>query len=912
MAASQLKQLKASLREGGILGPQKSKKQRKTNGRDASARQKRNAALEGIREKFNPFEVKAPSRTPKFDISSNKPSKKVVERPAVTRGLGEERRRATLLKELQSRNKVGSMNDRRFGEDDPNMTPEQKAAERFARQAMRVGRKNDMFNLEEDGDDELTLTHGGRALDFDGKVKAVKPLQNDFEESVSGSESEDFDAADDRPRKRLRLDEVEAAADAEEDDQEVITERRKTKKEVMQEVMAKSKAYKAARQAQKEDDEDLRAELDQGLGDIFAALTQQKPKGRQQLPSPPVTDSEPSIDPSRAAMLAGKSREEAEKDYEANVRQMALEARSKPTFKTKTDEQKAAEEKARLEELERERLRRMRGEPESSDDEDAADGVEIDALDDDQDDAEAFGLEQPQPKYAPQLEVEDEDEFVMDDILASDSEADLASDFEDNDSTTLEGAEDDGDDDFINGLVLPQQPERAEEISRGGADSSPFSKGSPFTFPCPQDLAELKRVTLRIPADELPVVVQRIRALYHKGLAEGNNEKLGKFAQALVFWIADLVNDECEQKPSMQIVEQLIRHLHSMAKEQPLEVALAFRERFRGIIEQDKEIPPGDLTLLTAISTIFPTSDQWHPVVTPAMLIMTRYLAQIQITNKVELATGIFVSSLLLRYQTRSSRYVPEVINYLCRALRLLAPMRSKSSLNQTSSAQEEGILRIVKKESTSPSSKLSFMDLRSMVNATGSSAMTSESLLLGLLNLCIPIIDLYGMKTAFPEMCAPLRKILNNLSHSKSLALLHQDTQAAVISLIQAFDTAVITSTESRKPLLLHNHKPLAIKSAYPLFTDNYNPERKQRDPDEERAELNKLRAEHKKERKGAMRELRKDANFMAREQLREKKAKDEAYDKKFKRLVAEIQGEEGREAKQYEREKAKRQGRF
>lgn len=45
-----------------------------------------------------------------------------------------------------------------------------------------------------------------------------------------------------------------------------------------------------------------------------------------------------------------------------------------------------------------------------------------------------------------------------------------------------------------------------------------------------------------------------------------------------------------------------------------------------------------------------------------------------------------------------------------------------------------------------------------------------------------------------------------------------------------------------------------------------------------------------------------------MAREGLREKKEKDQQYEKKFKRLVAEIQGEEGREGKGYEREKAMR----
>ena len=110
-----------------------------------------------------------------------------------------------------------------------------------------------------------------------------------------------------------------------------------------------------------------------------------------------------------------------------------------------------------------------------------------------------------------------------------------------------------------------------------------------------------------------------------------------------------------------------------------------------------------------------------------------------------------------------------------------------------------------------------------------------------------------------------------------------------------------------ARRPLELHHHKPLAIKTSIPKFEESFNPD-KHYDPDRERAEANKLRAEHKKERKGAMRELRKDANFIARESLREKKERDAAYEKKYRRLVAEIQGEEGREAKQYDREKEMR----
>ena len=69
-------------------------------------------------------------------------------------------------------------------------------------------------------------------------------------------------------------------------------------------------------------------------------------------------------------------------------------------------------------------------------------------------------------------------------------------------------------------------------------------------------------------------------------------------------------------------------------------------------------------------------------------------------------------------------------------------------------------------------------------------------------------------------------------------------------------------------------------------------------------------MKREFKREKKGAMRELRKDANFMARETLRSKRERDRVYEEKYRRIVAEIQGEEGRESREYEREKRARRG--
>ncbi|KAL6240526.1 nucleolar complex protein 14 [Rhinocladiella similis] len=897
MAPSQLKQLKASLREHGIRGPQKSKKERQATGKDAQKRSQRHAALESIRERFNAFEVKGPKRE-KFEVASGRKLQASSVRPGVTRGLGEERRRETLLKEMQSRNKVGGLLDRRFGENDPSMTPEQRAAERFARQNERKLRKTSMFNLEDDSEEEMTLTHGGRSLEFGGNT------QDDFDEgdvAASDEDVEDFEGQNDRPRKKLRLEDSLNDGSEEDDD---MPERKKTKNEVMKEIIAKSKMYKAERQAAKADDDDLRAELDKGMSDFYQALREHKVPEKQQATTQ-ATEAEPHMDPARAAMLAGKSRADAEKEYEANLRELKLEARSKPSVRTKTDEEKAAEEAARLEELERKRVRRMKGEAESSEDEDDAElGPDEDF---EEDDAEAFGLAAPEAAPRKDLDVEDEDEFVLDDdLVASDSEAEMASDQDEDEDESEEEPEDDGDDDFINGLVLPKQPKSKTDPTEKVAISNNLA----YTFPCPQTHDEFLEVTKDAEFTDLPTIVQRIRALYHKGLAQGNQEKLDVFAGVLsqhVAWLADNKNDV-----PFSVLESLLRHLHSMAKASPQAVGVAFRAHLESIAEERAfKLSPGDLIILTGVSTIFPTSDHFHAVVTPAMLTLGRYLGQSTIQNIQDLGTGAYCCSLSLRYQRLAKRHIPEVVTYIVNALAALAPVplpeKDKDGRPLNIPARLPRAPLRISSNADAPE-KLAFKELVMDAEAQDDSSKRT-ALLNAFIRICAQSAELWKHKTAFPELISPcIQALVHIVSHPSKL---HKQSIALASTTLQNLKSLQTAAIEARKPLLLHNHRPLAIKSSIPAFIENYNPDRHY-DPDRQRAELSKLKAEHKKERKGAMRELRKDANFMAREQLREKKEKDAAYDKKFKRLVAEIQGEEGREQKDYDREKKKRQGRF
>lgn len=75
-------------------------------------------------------------------------------------------REKTLLKELDERGHAGGIVDRRFGENDPSMSLEERMLQRFTKERQRTSR-NSAFNL----DDEEELTHYGQSLskldDFD-------------------------------------------------------------------------------------------------------------------------------------------------------------------------------------------------------------------------------------------------------------------------------------------------------------------------------------------------------------------------------------------------------------------------------------------------------------------------------------------------------------------------------------------------------------------------------------------------------------------------------------------------------------------------------------------------------------------------------------------------------------------------
>lgn len=651
------------------------------------------------------------------------------------------------------------------------------------------------------------------------------------------------------------------------------------------------------RQAVKEEDSELREELDKTMPELQALLFQR--------PQPFSKDGK---DMEKAA---------ADREYDIRVKQLASDKRAQPAERTKTEEEKMEEYSKRLEELEERRMMRMRGEIVEEEEEDEGRGKgkkekeneedqNLDSFNEEEDNEFGLGKGVKYRPTATELGFDDEDDFLIDDdLVASGSELELDSDMEDDESSDEDDGSESDDDEFVRG-ILTEAVSRDALYQPAAKTKGNDENGVPYTFPCPQTHDDMLKAFEDIDVSKLPVAVQRIRALYHPKLDSKNKERLGIFSQVLVEHVAYL-GDRFEPH-WFPALENLSRHIHSLAKTFPIEVAKAYRAHIQEM-EQERPLAftVGDLVILAAVGTTFPTSDHFHQVVTPAVLAIGRYLGQKIPQSLADYATGTYLSILALQYQQLSKRYVPELMNFTLNTLCALARQTPPANLGFFPVHEPAAGVRI-KGATKTTVRQLNCSDCQ----PTQSLSQAAEaSLKVAIISTTAAILkaaaETWHKLPAFHETYHPALLVLQHLTAKPTTAHLPAPLTTKLAETASTLATYLQLARLARRPLELHHHRPLAIRTHVPKFEDAFDPN-KHYDPDRERAETAKLRAEHKRERKGALRELRKDAAFMARENLRIKKERDEAYEKKYKRLVAEIQGQEGQASNEYAREKEAR----
>ncbi|KAK9377225.1 nucleolar protein 14 [Lipomyces chichibuensis] len=854
MGKSQLKQLKERLKSNGFTGQTNVKKKQQKR-HPASTRADKDQLLQSIREEFNPFDIKT-TRQKHGDILGRK-VQGAVGKPGLSKQIGEENRRRTLKKELERKNKVGAVIDRRFGETDSTMTPEEKMLERFTRERQaRSSRSSTLFNLEDDDlYDAGTLTHFGQSLSLD---------HDDFD---SGNPVSANDDNSDLKRRSPVPNYTSDESDIEE------PERKKSKNEVMKEIIAKSKMYKHERQKAKEEDLEAIESLDSELNDLQSLLFQ-----------------------TSASAQPGSVPEDAERDteYDANVREMVFDRRAKPSDRTKTEEETAEENARRLKELEEQRLRRMEGELSEEEDDGRKTRLvpEADDLGDDfvYDDAAEFG-------FGKGLDESDSgDEMPGEKLEGSEMEG---SEEEEVDITNEDIPSDDE-------QPIPNAQSAVMSVTKSKtklSESRPqVDAGLAFTYNCPSSYKELQSIFGEHNIENQVVIVERILTLHHPSLNKDNKEKLMKFAPILLEHVVNLSDEPLQL--NNESFNKLIQKIYDLAKAYPEPMAMAFREqlakvrdRLQAAIVRDRDQPtdyplPSDMLLFALIGVVFSTSDHFHLVVTPAMLLMGQHLTQFPVKTLGELAAGSLLARLFSKYQTLSRRYVPEAVNHINWSI--------WSCIKQ--SAIPEGFplpstvtkLAIEGDHHSISLRNLQLSDIMCDTPLTSLSTPAEIQLALSIVKSDFDSLKLFSSlwkgKDAYKEIFMPSLELLEILE----MELRKSPTRAAALGPIahavnenaNSLKNLIKMQTVNRKPLALQQHKPIPIPTYAPKFEVNYSVDKKSYDPNMRRQEISKLKAQVKKERKGALRELRKDNAFVAREKLAEKKKKDKEYHEMLARL--------------------------
>ncbi|KAF8622061.1 hypothetical protein AX15_007212 [Amanita polypyramis BW_CC] len=656
---SQLSQLKVALSQAGITGNQnKGKKRKRSAAPTEKDRAKKAARLDEIHRKLNPFDIKVTKL--KHDVGGRK-IKGAVGKPAQSRLVGIEQRKKTLLKEYEDRNHAGGIIDRRFGENDSSMSLEEKMLERFTRERQRAA-KSTAFNLE----DEDELTHYGQSLSNLDDFDEVGLRLDEDEEEESGQINKDV----------VHKTHFGGFEDGDEDEQEEEPDRKKTKAEVMAEVISKSKEHKLLRQMEREKDDSIRQKLDEEFDSLRGLL--------YATPATTIVDGTQTTQVA-ASNSSGEARQTPEDrlvlasqdgDYDQHVRELAFDKRSKPKDRTKTEEELALEQKEALEKAERRRRRRMLGLDES--------------------DSEGEGKTDRKRKR----EGDDlEDDFEIDGEAWSGLGTGLGEEVSSGGNVTVEESDEGDGDEESEGEAEGEEGEQEESVAsseskRGKTKEQQVYNSKrelPYTFPCPETHDDFLEIIEEIGEDDVPIVIQRIRALHHTSLAPENKLKLQAMTAVLIDHILHVT---ASQTPRFQILPGLLSHLAALVKAYPTPSAEYFVKKLvlmqknlkhglsQGPLNLESKTWPGlsELILLRVVGALWPTSDLNHPVISPARILMGSYLGLCRVRSLADLASGLFLCTLFIHYESLSKRFVPEAINFVINTVLHLAPHGYESS----------------------------------------------------------------------------------------------------------------------------------------------------------------------------------------------------------------------------------------
>ncbi|XP_016980588.2 nucleolar protein 14 homolog [Drosophila rhopaloa] len=820
----------------------------------------------------NPFDNSAAQTSKRgqnqnpFDVHVNKEKFKILGRickhdrgmPGVSRAKALQKRAQTLGQQFAVKHKTNRFKDNRIGKHlSGDQLTESVMNARYLAEKMsqvRSNQKAEKFNL---NDDEL-LTHRGQTLE---EIEQYRDERSDDEELDDEALDADFTSAahfggdGDTPQDR------QSAID------EMIVEQKRRKNEIAKE---KDEVY------------DLTEKLDANYK-LLLPLVAKATKDEQDAKPPPDA-------------------------YDKLLKEMIFEPRGSVTDKLINPEELAKQEAARLEKLENERLRRMRADGEEDEQasisqpkhrsaDDLDDGYFMAGGDDLEDDTLAYDLEgnlgthlngkknaqaeENENEEKDDEEGEEEDEEDSDE--ESDSDVDNLSDLKESESESE--AED--------------TPQVSKKKAKKSTEKFPVSLDTsiPFTIKMPKTYEDFTEFLSKHAAPQKATIIERIIKCNHPKLEGVNRENVVKLYSFLLQYIKDLFEDASEQdiREHFQLLSKFMPHLYELTQLNPERMSNTLleviKEKYGEFRKNHKMYPSLDtLVYFKLVANLYSTSDFRHPVVTPCFIFMQHILSRSRVRTRQEISMGLFLVTVVLEFVSQSKRLLPAVFNFLQGILHMSIPKRDVEQLEITPPFERDGpFSKVLALPGNKECTKMEPQQLQAADLVT--QTITPDFKVRALdttLQLIKEALQLVEEHVGACYLAKPFLRLLARLpleSYPDHVHLHHKE----------ATELAEKLAEQKMKPLAPAERKPKALRLLEPRFEAVYDDKRrpKMSKAKEERA---KLLHKIKREKKGAIREIRRDTAFVQELKLKHTLQSDKERHEKVKRIYQEASMQQGR----------------
>ena len=879
------------------------------------------------------------------------------------------RRKESLLVELTAKQSQNRFLDRRIGANEEGK--DGGAVERFIKERTRSLKRARNYNVDEEDGKEEELTHSGQAL---STVNFASELAVMDSEDLNGDrhvgridasqvEALHFGGGDDPYSRRAAMRPQLVGSEKEGEGGAVGGGALRSKREVMEEVVLKSKMYRAEKAEETAAQATRVSTLDSDFSSIRAFL-EFKDNDRTRTPQDNATAGEGDDDFMHQAML------------------LAEEAKVKAAERVKTPEEVAREERERMDRQERARLRRMKGEEEDEEEEEKMDhGIgskrkrrreqekrerreekeeeeaeaqqrkgkaKLNPTDDDL--VDNFYVDQHTRRQ--RREVEEEEEAQRHSLHSLNQQHRTTAEAQDEDEDEEEEEADDEDDDEEE----EEEEEGSEEKEAGGSEAmdgeavdidgrsdeeeetveavksttsslkatmarTPVpakevvgaEEEVPYVFPHPTSHRHFLSLLGPYPPSLHPLIYRRIHSYHFLALSPSNRGPMEVFFTALLTHFHFLCK---RHQPSTASFSSLLSQLNPLTSilfdvlhHIPSHAAAAARQ----LLSTWSLATPAPADVLTAklLLHLFPSSDARHNVVTPTFIHLAGALHFAPLRSSRDLLRALFTCQVLLHATQQSQRFIPEVLHLLYGVtvkgwgLQVMEGAKGESTTADGTPLLPplytivftEGIavwntadLTQGKESGAGAGWRV---DLQGMFNGEGedSALLSSPSFLCSLFALTLRLVteasQLYELLPSYPELFTPFHTALTRIHrlHSPSLP-------TSLASLLHSSMSGLSKRLSRPRPSFHLPSAPVSIRLHTPAYVEGYQPG-KDYDPVRERAEMRDLTRKMKKEKRGAEKEIRKDAEFVRTEESRTRAAVESAKAEKRRQAFRDMEAQ-------------------